>query len=332
LEKGKLLASGSWLARPADDVVAEMMHMHARYGLDELLIVDDEFFGGSELGRERALRIADMMIERGSVLRLAISCRAENMTEQVFARLRQAGLNHVFIGVESGSADDLRFYAKGHSVQQSVKAVRLAKSLGLSVQCGFMMFTPNSTIRQLRENIEFLKEVDELKPVSLNSTVDPHFGTPLIRRMERDGVLIDDELSMSTVLRDPQVRLAKSVTQRVMDRYFDYMRFLVRARSSITFEWRRPVPKRTVAEERLLDAFERTVNTRFCGIVEDALDAIEARASLTELHQDLDRQLASVESGLALAQALVISRLEVVEGGLRYWSHKDLMDSKRAMV
>ncbi len=330
LDKGKPLASGAWLARPARDVVAEIVHLHDSYGIDELLIVDDEFFGGSEAGHQRATEISDRLTAAGSPVRFAISCRAENVTEPVMRRLRLAGLSHVFIGVESGSSDDLRFYAKGHSVAQNADAVRMVKDLGLTVQCGFMMFTPDSTLRTLRENVRFLEQVGELKPVSLNSTVDPHFGTPLIRRMARDGVLADHGLSLSTFIRDPAARSVKQVAQRVTDRYIGYMNFLAGVRSSITWEWRRPVPGRSAPTERVLDTFEAAVNTQLAGLVVTAIDAVAAGATQAELNCDLDAGLDQVRARLDLGRALVVSQLEATEGTLRYWSHADLIEHQRA--
>ncbi len=330
LDKGKSLASGAWLARPAEDVVAEIVHLHETYGIDELLVVDDEFFGGSDAGHQRAIEIADRLIAAGSPVRFAISCRAENATEQVLSRLRRAGLTHVFIGVESGSSEDLRFYAKGHSVAQNADAVRMAKDIGLTVQCGFMMFTPDSTLATLRENVRFLEQVGELKPVSLNSTVDPHFGTPLIRRMEREGVLEDHGLSLSTFIRDPAVRSVKRVAQRVTNSYIEYMNFLAGVRSSITWEWRRPVPGRSAATERVLDTFEAAVNTQLAGLVVTAIDAVEAGATPGELDGDLDAGLARVCARLDLARALVVSQLEATEGTPRYWSHADLISRRNA--
>lgn len=325
LNKGKSLASGAWLARSAEDTVAEIEMLRDTYGLQELLIVDDEFFGGSDAGHARALRIGQLLAERELGVRFAISCRAENVDEKVMTALRAGGLTHVFIGVESGSPADLRFYAKGHTVEQNAHAVRTVKSLGLTVQCGFMMFTPESTLRQLRENITFLRDIDECKPVTLNSTVDPHFGAPLARRMDRAGVLDDRGLMMSSSLPDPAVATAKEVTQRVVDAYIEDMNFLAAVRSSITWEWRRPVPGRSEENERMLDTYERSVHDGFAAIVSDGIYALADGTPRDEVLAGTDTAIAALQPRLRMGRALVANRLETTEGQVRYWSHNDLL-------
>lgn len=331
LEKGKSLASGAWLARSAEDVANEVARLVDRYGVEELLIVDDEFFGGNDAGHARALEFGDRMARLDLGVRFAISCRAENVDERVMAALRAGGLNHVFIGVESGSEEDLRFYAKNHTVDQNTRAVRQVKAMGMTVQCGFMMFTPQSTLSTVRQNIEFLKDIDECKPVTLNSTVDPHFGAPLVRRMDRDGVLDDNGLQLSTRLVDPRVRTVKEVAQRATDAYIPFMNFLAATRSSITWEWRRPVPGRQPAQEQLLDGYESAVHQAFAAVVDEAVAQLEGGATEAETLATVDAALATVAPRLDIGKGLVVRQLEATEGDIRYWSHADLLAHRKGV-
>ena len=327
LEQGRSLASGNWIARSVNSVVSEITSLYKDFSLKELLIVDDEFFGGTETGLERALEFGRAMEERKLPLKFAISCRAENVEEHVLQQLKQGGLAHVFIGLESGASDALRLYAKGHSVKQNKRAVEIVKSLNLSFQPGFMLFNHRSTIEQVLENLEFLQTIGECKPVTINSAVDPHFGTPMTLIMKRDGVLSDKEISMSSNYLDERVKIAKTVAEICANAFQPYMNLISGLQSAITYEWRRQVPGRQEREKKLIDRFEKSVNDGFAKIViqvvEDlgssqAPNAEEAIAYTYKGLEDLNQQL-------ALSQALLLTHLEQVEGTIHYWTQEEII-------
>ena len=79
-------------------------------------------------------------------------------------RLRQIGLNKIFLGVESGSPSQLKRYRKGHTVDESIKAIEILRSLGYTVELGFIMFDPLCTLIELEENIDYILS-NELAPL-----------------------------------------------------------------------------------------------------------------------------------------------------------------------
>jgi radical SAM superfamily enzyme YgiQ (UPF0313 family) len=83
LETSKPLANGPWLARSEENVSEEILDLYNRFRLQELLIVDEEFFGGSERGQERATTLADRLEALHLPTRFALSARAENIQGKV---------------------------------------------------------------------------------------------------------------------------------------------------------------------------------------------------------------------------------------------------------
>lgn len=320
LDQNKRFASGSWFCRDAEDVVAEIEYLRNRLDVRELLFVDDEFFGGSEAGFERAMHLGRLLAERDLGISFAISCRAENVQEDVLLELRKAGLSHVFVGVEAGTGDSLRFYGKGHTIEQNRAASRAIKALGLSFQAGFMLFNPRVTLEDLHENLQFLKDIGEFKPMVINSAVDPHFGAPLLQSFRRDGVLRDEGLRLSVEYSDVRVRAAKAVAELCAEAFQPFMSFIAAVRSSVTYEWRRPVPGREEPEERLLDAFERRVNDAFACVMERAVRSFLKGDEPRVVIQSSAAEVAHEVEIARLGQALVITHLESVEGGVHYWS------------
>ncbi|MDH6113587.1 anaerobic magnesium-protoporphyrin IX monomethyl ester cyclase [Kitasatospora sp. MAP12-15] len=333
LERDRPLANGSWLARSVAHTVAEIVDLHERFGLIELLIVDDEFFGGTEAGHARALMIGQELEALALPLQFAMSCRAENVDAQVLAALARGGLKHVFVGLETGDDETLRLYGKGHSVQQNLDAVRIIKSLGLSFQPGFMLFNHRATISEIQAGLDFLREIGELKPVTVNSAVDPHFGTPLNRVIEHDGALRDLGSSLASDYLDPRTAVAKRVAEETAARYAPYQEVVAGLQSSVTFEWRRTVPGRDPAVSRAIDLFEKTCNAAFVAVVEQAVQDLSGQdaPSPGEVLARTEQRLASVESRMSLAKALLLGSVAQAEGEVRYYTQNDVIAMRQGV-
>jgi anaerobic magnesium-protoporphyrin IX monomethyl ester cyclase len=326
LESGRKLAAGDWLARDARASAAEIAGLHDYFGVREVLIVDDEFFGGTATGQIRALHFADEMVSLRRPVRFALSCRAEHATPEVLERLAEGGLAHVFIGLESGHDPDLKLYGKGHSARQNAAAVDAVKSLGLSFQPGFMLFNHRSTLSGLREGLRFLEQIGELKPIAINSAVDPHFGVPLTADMRRQNVLVEGALALSSSYNDPAVAALKTVAEATARAFVPVMNFIATTQSAITYEWRRKPPQRAAQTCRVLESFEQNANAAFAAVVLAALDALEAAPSTgADVIVDAHAHIRSVTDEVKIRQALVAEYLSAAEGGVRYFSQADLI-------
>jgi hypothetical protein len=122
-----------------------------------------------------------------------ISCRSDEVEPEIFAAMRDAGLTFTYLGIESGHEAGLRVLNKHITVQQNLQAVKILKSLGISLDFGFMLFDPSSTIDRVLKNIRFVKRIcgDGCAPVSFAKTL-PYAGTDLERQMRKEGRLRGD--------------------------------------------------------------------------------------------------------------------------------------------
>lgn len=325
LHEGRRLASGSWIARSVPHVVDEIVALHERSGMRELLVVDDEFFGGTSAGVRRARELGRALERADLPIQFALSCRAENVDAAVFEDLRRGGLRHVFVGLESGNPADLRLYAKGHSVDQNARAVETIKALGLSFQPGFMMFTYRSTLEQLRANLDLLEAIGELKPVTIHSAVDPHFGAPLTDLMRREGALREGELTLDFEFQDERVASAYRVAARSARAFAPYQDLVAGLQSSVTYEWRRPIPERSLGERELVDGFERMLNREFTAVTRDALDELAGGDDPREVEARAAGRLSELEARVDVSRALVLKLLEEREGRVRYRTQEELI-------
>lgn len=340
LSSGKKGKPGGWRCRRPERVVDEIATLHRDHGVIETVFVDDEFFGASSIkeqaaeGKERAVTIAKGIEGLRIPFNFLLSCRAENVDEAVLSALQRAGLTSIFIGLEAGNPSDLRIYGKAQPLEENLRAVEIVKRLGLRFQAGMMLFNFRSTLRELKANVRFLQQIDELKPMAVNSAMDPHFGAPIADLMEREGVLIDEGLRMRGGFLDDRVRIAKRIAEVCAGAFEPFMSMLSVLQSVITWEWRRRVPVRKAEDQRKLDALEREMNQAFSGLFVDALETLDRSKSASE--DDVVAQTLTATKGLEAhfkrkLRSLVVE-LDRAEGPLKYWTQEEVRDFRHAAV
>lgn len=177
--------------KPAS-VVEEMKQLHDNNGTDIFLFQDDDFPVWGDFGRRwgdqfiASLQAAELY---GRVL-WKISCRADEIDSSLFAKLRDAGLYMVYLGIESGNEAGLETLNKRLHVNDVVRAVATIRSLGLAFTYGFMLFDPSSTFQSVRDNLHFLRNLtrDGRTPVVFCRML-PYAGTPIETRLKQEGRL-----------------------------------------------------------------------------------------------------------------------------------------------
>ncbi|GAA2451782.1 hypothetical protein GCM10010191_82530 [Actinomadura vinacea] len=176
---------GEGWVRGSEEVCVAILERFSRLrapsgGQVALSLVDEEFFGAEGLqdpppSRLPAARILTALKHLG--LRFEVYTRLEQLFDRRQSdrwNLRRASLladaaphmRRLFAGVESGSPTQLRRYGKGQTVAQTVDALRVASTLGIPLEFGFITFDPLLTPAELAENMAFLARTDVM--------CDPH--------------------------------------------------------------------------------------------------------------------------------------------------------------
>lgn len=150
-----------WRARSAANVVEELKLLKEKHGVEYVYFADDEFIGPRSKGKKRALEFADLMEKENLNIKYCIYSRVDSVDYEVFKRLRDTGLDMVFLGVEFGVDRLLKFYNKGVTKEKSIEAINILNKLGIFSSIGYIMFEPTMTLDELKENLQFyFKYVD----------------------------------------------------------------------------------------------------------------------------------------------------------------------------
>jgi radical SAM superfamily enzyme YgiQ (UPF0313 family) len=123
-------------------------------------------------------------------LRFKFSCRSDEVREEVLAPLIQAGLTHVYLGVEAGDPDSLKTLNKHFTPEVHFRAGDVLRHLDISFDFGFMLMEPWSTLSPVRNNLTFLREFcSQGYTVAGFCRTRPYVGTPMEQRMRAEGRL-----------------------------------------------------------------------------------------------------------------------------------------------
>lgn len=191
-------------------VVDEMLDLHVKRGVPIFLFQDDDFLAGGRKAREWATEIADLIAGSGFAGKIAfkISCRSDEIHEDVVERLIAGGLTHVYMGVESGDEEGLINMSKRLKPEAHLRAGRILKKFDLSFDFGFMLVDPYSTFRSIRQNVRFLEEfIGDGWTVAPFCRMLPYAGTPIKRRLEAEGRLLGTPFEPDYKFLDPKLDL-----------------------------------------------------------------------------------------------------------------------------
>lgn len=184
-----------------------------------LFLFDDEQFlppGRAREGRVQAL--GDQLSRRKLEIAFTIKCRADDVDEPLFRRLKEMGLIRVYLGVESGCQASLDLLGKGVTAEHNARALAILDALGIVADFRSLIVHPWSTLETLQADVEFLERV--LPHVSTPFTfreVECYPGTPLAARLQAEGLALTPgrPWPLAYTLTDPDAELVRRLARVV---------------------------------------------------------------------------------------------------------------------
>ena len=167
---GSLVSGKKVRMRSAENVLQEIDELYYKYGIKEVIFLDDHFF----FDRNRAIDIMNGLIERN----YGILWKCANLTiwlldEELIDLMSKSGSYHMTVSLESGNQDVLtNIVKKPINLKKAVKLIELIKRKGFEIVVNFIIGFPHETWDQIRETFDFAEKID----VDL---VNFHLATPL---------------------------------------------------------------------------------------------------------------------------------------------------------
>ncbi len=176
-----------WRAKSAERAVEELEFLHNKYGINYFVIHDDNFV----VDKERALKFARLVIDKGLKVQYSVDSRVDYFEEEFFGKLKEGGMCELRVGCESGSNRILKdVIQKGITVEQTLKAVEVAKKLDLKLILSFVIGWPTETIEERQQTIDLILKIQKIHPLAAIYPLwiyIPYPGTPLFERAVEMG-------------------------------------------------------------------------------------------------------------------------------------------------
>ncbi len=180
-----------WRGRSPLNIFKEI-ETHIAKGVNDFYFADPNFIGPGREGRARTLQLLELL--KTLNITFGMETRPNDLDDEIMGHLVEAGMTSLLIGIESGSTTILRHIQKSSTTTVGAQAIRLCSDHGIDPEIGFLMFVPDGTIRDLRDNLLFLKKNRLLDRLDRTANLLSHkqivlAGTTGYAEYERRGCL-----------------------------------------------------------------------------------------------------------------------------------------------
>ncbi len=144
--------------RSPESFVEELIHLNRTYGVD-VVMLSDEY---PTRNPARWERILDLIIASGLEMYLLLETRVEDILrdEAILPKYRQAGVLHVYVGVEATDQDTLDRFNKQIKCEESARAIELINAHGMISECSFVLGLPEETTESIQRTLALAKRYD----------------------------------------------------------------------------------------------------------------------------------------------------------------------------
>lgn len=152
-------AAGSrYRVRNEEAVAEEMAKLIEKFGIRRCLIPDDNFMLPGYNRAPRIQRLCDSISSRNIDIEFTITCRVNDIRDNLIESLKANGLVGVYLGIESFIPRRLRFFNKGIKPIKNFHAFNILEKHNIFVKIGFIMYDPFITVDEIIEELENLRK------------------------------------------------------------------------------------------------------------------------------------------------------------------------------
>jgi anaerobic magnesium-protoporphyrin IX monomethyl ester cyclase len=204
--------SGKLRMRSAGNIVDEMSALKSTYGVNHIVIVDDNF----TINKKRAELICSEIESRDLKITWECNGRVDRVNMEMLDMMKKAGCIYIAYGIESGSQEILDYTKKNITLEQIITAVKLTKESGMRAGGFVMMGFPPETEEDIKKTVELVKELD-LDWVSELSILVPYPGTEIYDEMKMEGLLIREDWDKYYKVFSNEVPVESEIKTRYID-------------------------------------------------------------------------------------------------------------------
>jgi anaerobic magnesium-protoporphyrin IX monomethyl ester cyclase len=209
----RLFWKESWRAVSAERFVNQLQMLRERYGVDVAMIADEI----PSLDAIRWQRILELLIERDLGTTLLLETRVDDILRDaaLLPTYRKAGIEHIYVGVESVNQATLDLFKKDAKVEQGKRAIELINEHDIISETSFVMGMPDETLPAMERTIELAKFFDPDMAFFLAITPWPYAD---LYRDVKDHIAVHDYRKYNLV--EPVIKPTAMTLEQVREQLF----------------------------------------------------------------------------------------------------------------
>jgi radical SAM superfamily enzyme YgiQ (UPF0313 family) len=137
-------------------VIEEIDYLTRRYGVRNIKIIDEMF----AMKESHVARLCDLIIERGYDLNIWAYARVNTVNEGMLRTMKQAGINWVAYGFESGNKRTLKGVSKAYNADMVQDVVRMTYDAGLYICSNFIFGLPDDDHESLQQTLDLALQIN----------------------------------------------------------------------------------------------------------------------------------------------------------------------------
>lgn len=179
----------NWKPLLADRTVDEMSELAARYRLEVIDIIDDNYL----VRRDRAVEIAEKLLQKGTKFGYFIQTRTDQidrLSDDELRLLGRSGLKRIFFGIESGSKKVLKTVNKRLDLETAYRTAERCYAAGVEASFNLIFGLPGEEAEDLRDTIDMVDNIGRRNPEAafFTNIFSPYPGSPIFPEAVRLGV------------------------------------------------------------------------------------------------------------------------------------------------
>lgn len=213
---------------PMEQIEAELIRVKTANGNPKQVFLGD----GNAFGRqtEQLLQILEMIHQYfpacQSVNTDATVTDISKKTDEELRRLKEAGLSRLYLGIESGLDDVLKFMDKDHNLEQAYREIERIKSAGLVFNAHIMTGIAGAGrgIENAEKTAEFFNRTNPERVI--NFSLFLHKCVPLYQKIQKGTFHPADELE--NLVEEKRLLELLQTDGLIYDGFHDFIEFRVK--------------------------------------------------------------------------------------------------------
>lgn len=171
-----------------DFVIKQLKILKTKYGIKNFVFGDDCLTLNKNWLKELCQKISPLKLKWGCLSRI------DSIDEEILCYLKKSGCNHIYHGIESGSAQvrqQLDKKMKNNNNKKISDIIKKELKLGFNITCSFMTGIPFETKKNIAQTFKFAKQLQKLGVKIQLWMLTPYHGLKLLNEYKEQLCTID---------------------------------------------------------------------------------------------------------------------------------------------